>query len=64
MGNLLDTYLDIFTLSMPAVPLTWSLVLWLVCILPLEVSMIMFLSRFGLVGIGAAILGNVFLTML
>lgn len=64
MGNLLDTYLDIFTLSMPAVPLTWSMVLWLVCILPLEVSMIMFLSRFGLVGIGAAILGNVFLTML
>lgn len=64
MGNMLDTYLQIFQLSLPAVPLVWSLVLWIVCILPLEVTMIMFLSRFGLAGVAAGILGNVFLTML
>lgn len=64
MGNLLDTYIQIFKLSMPSVPFLWSIVLWIVCILPLEITMIMFLSRFGILGIGAAILGNVLLTVL
>ena len=58
MGNLLDTYLSIFTFNMPNCPAAWNIVFWLVCVLPLEIAVIMFLSRFGIVGLGAGVLGN------
>lgn len=63
-ASLLDTYIQIFTLSMPEVPLEWSVVLWLICILPLELVLMLYLTRFGIAGIGAGVLGNVFLGVL
>lgn len=64
LGGILDTYLSIFKLDLPNVPVTWSMVLWVLCILPLEIVILMFLSRFGIVGIGAGIVGNVLLGVL
>lgn len=63
-ANLLETYSNIFHFDMPNVPFIWSMVLWIVCILPLEVVVMMFLSRFGIAGIGVGILGNVLLGVL
>lgn len=63
-ANLLQTYTDIFRFEMPNVPFIWSMVLWIVCILPLDVVVLMFLSRFGLAGVGVGILGNVLLGVL
>ena len=63
-ANILDTYIKIFTLSMPDVPFLWSMVLWLICILPLDIVVLMFLSRFGILGVGMGILGNVLLGVL
>lgn len=59
VGNMLQTYIDIFTFSLPSVDLWWSIILWILCIMPVELTMLMFLSRFGLAGIGAGILGNI-----
>ena len=64
VGSILETYQQIFTLDLPNVPTTWSIVLWILCILPLEVVGLMFLSRFGVLGIGAGIIGNVLLGVL
>lgn len=58
LGNLIDTYLSIFTFDMPNCPAQWNLVLWVVCVLPLEIAMIMFLSRFGVLGILGGVLAN------
>lgn len=58
IGNLLDTYLSIFTFDMPNCPAQWNIVLWIVCVLPLEIAVMMFLSRFGIAGLGMGILGN------
>lgn len=60
LGSMLQTYIDIFTLSVPNLDAGWNLVLWIVCVLPMGLAMIMFLSRFGLAGIGAGILGAIF----
>lgn len=62
-ASIIDTYRMIFTFSMPEVPLVWSMVLWILCILPVEVVMLMFLSRFGILGVGLGILGNVLLSI-
>ena len=59
VGNLINTYIQIFTFNVPDVSAEWDLVLWVVCGLPLMLAMILFLSRFGLAGIGAGILGGV-----
>lgn len=58
VGNLIQTYIDIFTFSLPSVDLWWSIILWILCIMPVDLTVLMFLSRFGLAGIGAGILGN------
>lgn len=58
LGNLIDTYIKVFTFSLPNAPPFWSMVLWILCILPAEITVMMFLSRFGLAGVGAGILGN------
>lgn len=63
-ANILDTYSQIFTLSLPEVPFLWSMVLWLICILPVDITILMFLSRFGIAGVGMGILGNVLLGVL
>lgn len=61
IGNILSTYADIFTFDIPNMPLHWSMVLWILCILPAEVIVLMFLSRFGPVGLLAGVLGNILL---
>lgn len=58
VGNLVDTYTSIFTFDMPNCPTEWAIALWVMCILPMEIALIMFLSRFGLAGVGAGVLAN------
>jgi hypothetical protein len=57
---MLETYINIFTLDIPNLSTEWNLVLWVICIMPVGLSVILFLSRFGLAGIGAGILGMAF----
>lgn len=59
VGNLLQTYIQIFTFSLPSVDIWWATILWIICIMPVDLTVLMFLSRFGVAGIGAGILGNV-----
>lgn len=60
-ANLLDTYIKIYTLSFPNIDFVWSMVLWLLCILPIQLTVLMFLSRFGVVGVGVGVLGSAIL---
>lgn len=60
LGSMLQTYIDIFTMNLPDVGTEWNLVLWVICVMPLGLSVILFLSRFGMAGVGAGILGAVF----
>ena len=60
LGSMLETYIGIFTMSLPQLSTEWNLVLWIVCVMPMGLAVILFLSRFGLAGIGAGILGAVF----
>ena len=62
-ANIIETYTQIFTLSLPEVPFLWSIILWVICILPVEVVVLMFLSRFGILGVGMGILGSVLLSV-
>lgn len=64
VGNILQTYADIFTFDLPNVPSTWSMVLWILCILPAEIVVLMFLSRYGPLGLLAGVVGNVLLGVL
>ena len=64
IGNIIQTYSDIFTFDLPNVPTEWSMVLWILCILPAEIAVLMFLSRFGPLGLLAGVLGNIFLGVL
>ena len=58
LGSMLETYIAIFTMDIPQLDAAWNLVLWVICVMPLSLSVILFLSRFGLAGIGAGILGT------
>lgn len=60
LGGILQTYGEIMTLSIPQLSTEWNLVLWVVCIMPVGLAVILFLSRFGLAGVGAGILGAAF----
>lgn len=60
LGSMLETYIGIFTLSLPQLSTEWNLVLWVICVMPMGLAVIMFLSRFGLAGLGAGILGAAF----
>lgn len=60
LGSMLQTYKDIMTMDIPDVGPAWNLVLWVVCIMPIGLAVILFLSRFGMAGIGAGILGAIF----
>lgn len=57
IGNLIDTYISIFTFDMPNCPTIFNVVFWVVCVLPMTLAMLMFLSRFGIAGMGAGVLG-------
>ena len=61
IGNIIGTYVDIFTFDVPNMPSNWSMVLWILCILPAEIVMLMFLSRFGILGLLGGVIGNVLL---
>ena len=60
LGSMLETYIGIFTMDLPQLSAEWNLVLWIICVMPLGLAMILFLSRFGLAGLGAGILGAAF----
>lgn len=58
VANILDTYIKIYTLSFPNIDFLWSMILWIICILPIQLTVLMFLSRFGVVGLGLGVLGS------
>lgn len=60
LGSMLETYIGIFTLDLPQLSAEWNLALWILCVMPMGLAMILFLSRFGLAGLGAGILGAAF----
>ena len=62
-ANIIDTYVKIFTLSFPNLDFLWSMVLWIICILPVELTVLMFLSRFGLAGVAVGVLGSALLAV-
>ena len=60
LGSMIDTFRNIYFFDVPNVdsPL-WSMLLWLFCVLPAEVALMLFLkSVFGMAGVGAGILAN------
>lgn len=61
-ASIIDTYIQIYTLSFPNLDLLWSMVLWVICILPIQLTVLMFLSRFGIIGLGIGVLGSAVLT--
>ena len=63
-ANLLDTYIKIYTFSFPTLDFLWSMVLWIICILPIQLTVLMFLSRFGIAGVGLGIAGSAILALM
>lgn len=59
VGNIIDTYGKLMTLSIPSISTEFNLVLWAICVGPMAMAVLLFLSRFGLAGVGAGILGMV-----
>lgn len=60
LGSMIDTFRNIYFFDVPNVdsPL-WSMLLWVFCVLPAEVALMLFLkSVFGMAGVGAGILAN------
>lgn len=57
IGSLVDTYVSIYTFNMPNCPTGFNVVFWVLCVLPLALATLFFLSRFGLAGMGAGVLG-------
>ena len=59
-GNLVDTYSQIMTFDMPNVPFLWQMVLWILCVLPLMMAVMLFFTRSLITaGVGAGILGSI-----
>ena len=61
LGNMLDTFKNIFTFKMPTTNPYYSAILWLLVALPAEMAVLLFMSRFGLAGVGAGLLGSALL---
>lgn len=59
VGNIIDTYGKLMTLNLPSISTEWNLVLWAICIGPMAMAVLLFLSRFGIAGVGAGIVGMV-----
>lgn len=59
VGNIIETYGQLMTLSLPSMSTEWNLVLWVLCVGPMAMAVLLFLSRFGLAGVGAGIMGMV-----
>lgn len=60
-GSVLQTYFQILSFDLPNVPFNWSIILWVLCVLPIDMAVLMFLSRYGVLGLAAGLLGNVLL---
>lgn len=61
LGSVIDTYVQIFTLDLPNVPTLWSIVLWIICIVPVEIAVLMFLAEINKYAAAAAVIGSVLL---
>lgn len=59
VGNILTTYSQLMTFNLPNISTEYNLVLWAICVGPMAMAVLLFLSRFGIAGIGAGILGMV-----
>lgn len=59
IGTIIDTYVKIMTMDIPQLNIYWNVVLYVLCVVPLQLVMVMFLSRFGIAGTGAGIIGSV-----
>ena len=59
VGNIIDTYGKLMTLNLPNISPEFNLILWIICIGPMAMAVLLFLSRFGIAGVGAGILGMV-----
>lgn len=59
VGNILTTYTQLMTFNLPNISTEYNLVLWAICVGPMAMAVLLFLSRFGIAGIGAGILGMV-----
>lgn len=59
VGNILTTYTQLMTFNLPNISAEYNLVLWAICVGPMAMAILLFLSRFGIAGIGAGILGMV-----
>lgn len=61
VGNMVETFYNIFTFKIPTTNPYYSAALWLLVGLPAEMCVLLFLSRFGIAGIGAGLLGSALL---
>ena len=58
LGNMWQTFKDIFTFDLPNIDGYWNLILWLLVSFPAELALLLFSTKLGIAGIPAAILGN------
>lgn len=61
LGNMVSTFIDIFTFKIPTTNPYYSAIMWLLVGLPAEMCILLFCSRFGLAGVGAGLLGSALL---
>lgn len=59
IGNMIESYAQIMTFSVPGLNVYWDAVLYILCVMPLQLVMILFFSRFGIAGLSAGIIGSV-----
>lgn len=62
-GTMIDTYVKIMSFDVPNLNIYWNAVLYVLCVLPIQLAMILFLSRFGIVGVSAGIIGSVLMSV-
>lgn len=63
IGNMIETYIDIMQFDVPNLGIYWNVVLYVLCVVPLDLALIMFLSRFGIVGTSAGIIGSILMAV-
>lgn len=61
VGNMLDTFVQIYRFDMPTTNPYYSFVLWILVAMPAQMAVLLFSSRFGIAGIGAGLLGSALL---
>lgn len=61
VGDIISTFIDIFTFKIPTTNPYYSAIMWLLVGLPAEMAILLFCSKFGLAGIGAGLLGSALL---